>query len=269
MSYDAECASQRQMQASHIANGWGDIGQHFTVFQSGRIFRGRPEDVRGVHAPVANVDSFGIEHQGNFTETLPLPEQWAASVTLCAYLCRTYRIDPASILGHRDVTATACPGNRMYPELPRFREDVRRAMSGGEAIVIEEDEMSDSMSGGWLQPGESDFIDFDTGVGNPAGGSKNAAYNTYVKARTKTGKVQLRCEVRVMDFVNKPDHPYYVGSFDLVGTDDSSFVPEQGVRQFLASKGFDPNGFYAGHLTVTNMGATAAKVWRVRYVSAG
>ena len=42
------------------------------------------------------------------------------------FLCQTYDIRPsaATIVGHRDVNSTDCPGKNLYKLLPEIRDDV-------------------------------------------------------------------------------------------------------------------------------------------------
>lgn len=96
----------------HLARGWSGIGYHFFVRKDGSIYRGRPEDVVGAHASGANSDSIGICAEGKYmTETMP-DVQKQAIAELCSYLMNKYGI--STILRHKDVTSTDCPGNN-YP----------------------------------------------------------------------------------------------------------------------------------------------------------
>lgn len=117
------------------SNGWADSGQHFTVSRGGFIMEGRHTSlkhlksgngmVQGAHAPGANTNGIGIENEGTFTSKLPPKAQWNALVSLCAYICKQYGIKPSQIFGHRDFSATACPGNDFYAKLPQLRKDVK------------------------------------------------------------------------------------------------------------------------------------------------
>lgn len=269
MTFQEECAAQRAMQRAHILNGWGDIGQHFTIFQSGRIFAGIPTSVKGIHAKGANSYAIGVEWQGNFQTIRPPAPQWAAGIELYAYMCRKFGISVDRIWGHRDVTATACPGAVLYTLLGTFRRDVSAALSGrGNDDYHTEDSMFDTMSGGWLQPGETDIIDFDIGPGNPAGAAKAATFDVYVKARSLQGRAKVFCRVLAMNNSIKPATPYWVGDITLENpSDDTSYVPECGLRNFAISRGFDvKDGFMSGHAVVINQGTTPVKVWRSKYV---
>lgn len=101
----------RMMQRSHIQRGWGDLGQHYTVFASGRVYESRPIVFRGVHAAGANSFTVGIEHQGDFRYCRPTAEQIEASAELCAMLFRYFGWPPERerIQPHSRYTRTQCP----------------------------------------------------------------------------------------------------------------------------------------------------------------
>lgn len=124
-SLDWEKLYQRAMQRYHMdRNNWTDIAQHYTVFQSGRIFRGVPEQYRGTHAAGVNVTHLGIECQGTFIDVDPPPKLFDSLVRLCTDLCRRYGLSPSAIIGHRQVSATQCPGEKLYVRLPELRRRV-------------------------------------------------------------------------------------------------------------------------------------------------
>lgn len=132
----------RDCQGWHLANGWGDTGQQFSVSRGGYILEGRHGSLKalrggqnfpiGIHARGANDQSVGIETEGNFTSGLPPAAQWKALVQLAAYICAQYKIPTSRIIGHRNVqgSSTACPGDTLYAELPRFRREVAKVLGG-------------------------------------------------------------------------------------------------------------------------------------------
>lgn len=128
LSPEQEAAYCRQMQASHFARGWADIGQHFTVMRSGRIYAGRPVDLVGAHTPRRNADSVGIEHQGTFLGgAQPSEEQIAASAELIGWLMARYGLTADRISYHRRWYPTACPGTLVdwIPEIARRAQAVQ------------------------------------------------------------------------------------------------------------------------------------------------
>ena len=107
----------------HLGQGWAGIGYHFVIRQNGVIERGRPEWALGVHAGPGNTDSIGICLAGNFEAGKPTPAQMDALVWLLRdYLMPKY--GKLSVIGHRDVMQTACPGrNFPWAELRERLED--------------------------------------------------------------------------------------------------------------------------------------------------
>jgi hypothetical protein len=117
-----------------VTRGWGDIGYNFVIGPTGSIFEGRAggDYVVGAHAYCNNVGTIGISLMGNFQNGRPTDEQSAALRWLLIHLSDKYDVDPDSktihhgrsmptIVGHRDVGKTACPGNYSYELLPQIR----------------------------------------------------------------------------------------------------------------------------------------------------
>lgn len=104
-----EARIMRDIQAFHQgpSRGWTDIGYHFIIFPSGRIYRGRPPEVMGAHSPGAN-DRPGVSFAGNFSTHVPTDAALASLAWLKAELSAGY------LRGHRDFYSTECPGNVLY-----------------------------------------------------------------------------------------------------------------------------------------------------------
>ncbi|MDR7383234.1 N-acetylmuramoyl-L-alanine amidase [Promicromonospora iranensis] len=136
----------RDIQQWHFANGWVDTGQHLTLSRGGYVMEGRHGSlsrlrngsgtVVGAHAPGQNSQAIGIENQGTYTSATPPAQLWSRLVELCAYICDQYGIAPTQIYGHRDYTATACPGDVLYAMLPQLRSEVAAALAGSSWSVI-------------------------------------------------------------------------------------------------------------------------------------
>lgn len=121
-----DAARMRVIWNSHVnGNGWSDIGYHFIIMPSGRVFEARSERKRGAH-DVVN-DGLGIAFDGIYSSATINQQQYQAAVSLCTLLCQRYGIsDPVTpvptatadygtrnlprILAHRDRVATQCPG---------------------------------------------------------------------------------------------------------------------------------------------------------------
>jgi hypothetical protein len=133
-------------------NGWDDIGYNFLIDAQGRIYEGRwardyqpgetptGEDrqgngVTGAHTGTDNPGTLGVALLGDFRSVAP----WSAAIdslqALLAGEADRHHIDPlattawstgerSTIIGHRDATATACPGDQLYAALPAVRQAV-------------------------------------------------------------------------------------------------------------------------------------------------
>src|SRR5205823_1500800 len=118
----ASFAVARAIQHAHLARGWADTGNHFTVSRGGLIMEGRHGSlagarqgkvVRGAHAGVSEINAtwFGIENEGTYTtEWLMPPQQWNALVELCAWLAFWGDFDSQIIQPHNHFRPTQCPG---------------------------------------------------------------------------------------------------------------------------------------------------------------
>jgi hypothetical protein len=133
-------------------NLWCDIGYNFIVDQYGQIFEGRyggiTRPVIGAHAGAFNTGSSGIALLGTFTSAPPSAAMFSALRRLAGWEATVHGINPSgtvtvragsfaearwpegthitlpTIIGHRDVDFTDCPGNGAYAELPALRADV-------------------------------------------------------------------------------------------------------------------------------------------------
>lgn len=111
----------------HLANGWSGIGYHYVVRKNGTIERGRPMDSVGAHVYGFNEKSIGIVVVGDFEQAIPKDAQLDATARLMAELCTLYKIRPATqtIVGHRDLLITACPGCNLYSKISQIRGKVQ------------------------------------------------------------------------------------------------------------------------------------------------
>lgn len=115
--------SAEEIHRSHLAQGYVGIGYHFVIRKNGRIERGRPLWAVGSHAYGFNRESVGIHICGNFELAVPTSEQIESAALLIANLSVKFDlpIDNKRVLGHRDLMATACPGQNLYLRLDELR----------------------------------------------------------------------------------------------------------------------------------------------------
>ncbi|WP_051065494.1 peptidoglycan recognition protein family protein [Nocardiopsis potens] len=124
----------RAIQNFHMdTNGWDDTGQQLTISRGGHIMEGRNsslpavragDHVVGAHVANYNGVAVGIENEGTYTSAQPTGALYDALVETCAWLCSAYARPVSAIIGHRDLNATACPGDVLYGMLPQLRRDV-------------------------------------------------------------------------------------------------------------------------------------------------
>jgi len=107
----------------HLARGWSGIGYHYVVRKNGSIERGRYEYLIGAHAGSrGNPDSIGICLTGNFSNAPPEEAQIQALVWLIKDIWKRYT--HLELIGHRDVMATDCPGEKFpWTELQKRLEE--------------------------------------------------------------------------------------------------------------------------------------------------
>ncbi|MDX2340255.1 peptidoglycan recognition protein family protein [Micrococcus sp. M4NT] len=137
----------RMVQKGHIAQGWGDSGQQFTLSRGGfpmearhgsrHALEGGETFMLGIHALGFNAYALGIECEGFYMVNPPPQSLYAGLVRLSAYICQQYEMPPSRIIGHRDVVATSCCGDAFYAKLPILREDVRASLEAGEYRISE------------------------------------------------------------------------------------------------------------------------------------
>lgn len=97
----------------HKAKGWDGIGYHHVVDLDGTVEPGRPESKVGAHCLKHNTNSIGVVYVGGVAsdgktpKDTRTPQQKAALIRLLTEL--KHRYPNASIHGHRDFAAKACP----------------------------------------------------------------------------------------------------------------------------------------------------------------
>ncbi|MEQ1873292.1 MAG: peptidoglycan recognition family protein [Ilumatobacteraceae bacterium] len=125
------------------AKKWPDVCYQFFVDRDGLVYEGRKGALTGSVVANATGGNQGFAQLvcliGNFTKVLPPAAQQASLVRTLAWLADRYNLDTTpgatasfvsrgsnkfkkgknvsvkTIGGHRDTSATACPGNKFYP----------------------------------------------------------------------------------------------------------------------------------------------------------
>lgn len=144
----------RRIQDFHQnGRGWRDIGYQFLMDQEGRLYQGRPflrnvpfSDgpplAHGAHVGGANTGNIGVSLMGCYhppegSGCLDEMTQPAVDSLLVVFgfLSERYGPGPGDIGGHRDFSATACPGDNNYRQLPDLRSAVQELLITGNATL--------------------------------------------------------------------------------------------------------------------------------------
>lgn len=96
-------------------NGWdGGFGYNYYIRKDGTIYVGRGENI-GAHAQGYNEISLGVCCEGDFNKELLPIEQYRSLIELLKHL-KLKLPKFKSILGHRDINQTDCPGKNIIIE---------------------------------------------------------------------------------------------------------------------------------------------------------
>jgi len=137
----------------HTRNrNFGDIWYNFIIDKMWNIYEWRAggEWAVWMHASSNNVSSIWIALMWNFEKDTPTVKQMEALVNLTTAVAKFYHIDPLwythtfstnsakepyviavknpNIMWHKNVKATACPGQNLYKFLPKIRNEVLSRM---------------------------------------------------------------------------------------------------------------------------------------------
>jgi hypothetical protein len=140
-----------------VNNGWNDIGYNALVDRFGTVYEGRygglDRAVIGAHAAGFNSGSFGISLIGNMEQVSSVPAAaFDSMVNMIAWKFSIHGVDAHgrttetagsgsrfatgqrvtlhTIVGHRDVGNTACPGRALYPRMAEMRDRVKARATG-------------------------------------------------------------------------------------------------------------------------------------------
>lgn len=109
---------------AHVSgNGWADIGYHFVIDPSGRVWEARPIDRQGAHVKYNNEHNLGVMVLGNYDQQYPTNAASQSLDSFVAAMMRRYRVPVSRVYTHQELRATACPGRSLqrYLEASRSR----------------------------------------------------------------------------------------------------------------------------------------------------
>jgi len=116
----SDCAEEiRDVQDYHMDdNGYADIGYHYVIDPSGRIWRGRSDNYEGAHT-YSNNENIGIVVLGDFEGYWGVganrltDDSFDAMCSLSKWLAYRDSLDLPIAYNHSDFSSTVCPGRYM------------------------------------------------------------------------------------------------------------------------------------------------------------
>lgn len=130
VGWEDEAEYMRSLQRAHFERDFADVGYHFVVMPSGRIFLGRPTWARGAHAVGHNGGTVGLAIAGDFDLERPTGEAIAGLEKVYAGLASKRPTLP--LVGHGELLPRRCPGRF----LRSYLQDVRAAYPEGARAAI-------------------------------------------------------------------------------------------------------------------------------------
>ncbi|XP_013382873.1 peptidoglycan recognition protein 1 [Lingula anatina] len=116
-------AEMRSIQDLHMTapRQWSDIGYSFLVGEDGNVYEGRGWNKVGAHTYGYNSVGLAISFMGNFMDRLPNDKALNAAKQLISCSVAKGELESNYILkGHRDMKATACPGDTLYELITKW-----------------------------------------------------------------------------------------------------------------------------------------------------
>ncbi|MBT4385119.1 hypothetical protein HOD30_05240 [Candidatus Peregrinibacteria bacterium] len=219
--------------------GWGDIGYHYLIGTDGKILEGRKggPEVIGGHTGGYNGGTIGIALLGDYHTEDSMPGKMAESLANLIYdLSEDYEIDPgktskfrgeksSNLLGHRDLTATACPGNYTHDYLDEMGDFVSE--------LLDEDDYNDVSS-------QFDYMEADD--------KKTVSFSltNYSKSTWNSPKLKLKNKNKLVDL--------------SVSSSPSSIAAGKSGLFKLSLKSDDDGGFAELDLEISVAGKEVAEV---------
>ncbi|XP_051562667.1 N-acetylmuramoyl-L-alanine amidase isoform X2 [Myxocyprinus asiaticus] len=116
--------NMRAMQKFHQKDrGWYDIGYSFVVGSDGYIYEGRGWMSQGSHTKGRNTVGYGVAFIGNYSAYLPshyTMDLVRHHLVKCG-VGNGFLHENFTMLGHRQVVDTGCPGDSLYSEIKTWK----------------------------------------------------------------------------------------------------------------------------------------------------
>jgi len=149
----------RKMMSWHIQRdksdsyaGWPGLSYHYAISKEGKIYKLNNNEDITFHVGDHNGNCVSILVDGYFSQPYNNNpnNQLQALKEIASELAIELDIDPNRIVGHRDLSATNCPGDHLHPQLANIQRYVKDNMPG-KAVVNDgyEYEYYTVRTGGW------------------------------------------------------------------------------------------------------------------------
>ena len=128
-SKSASASRLETIRQSHLRRDggrWGDIGYHFAIDPSGRLWEGRPLAWQGAHVRARNEGNVGVVVLGNYEQQSVNPTQQEAVLSTLQTLMTRFNIPVGRVLTHQEWAATACPGRSLQKVTSNLRNNALR-----------------------------------------------------------------------------------------------------------------------------------------------
>jgi hypothetical protein len=120
-SIAAEAEQMRALESVGQTRFGTGISYNVVIFPSGRAYQGVSWNRRGTHTGGRNSTSRSICFAGNYETNQPTAAQISTAAAIYREGKGRWWTQSAPLRGHRDVSATACPGRHLYARLDDIR----------------------------------------------------------------------------------------------------------------------------------------------------
>ncbi len=110
------------IRSSHVnARGFADIGYHYIIDPTGRVWEGRPSWKQGAHVKDQNEHNLGVLVLGNFELQRPTPQALASLDQFLGVLMQRHRVPLSRVFTHREIGQSECPGANLQQYMMQTR----------------------------------------------------------------------------------------------------------------------------------------------------
>ncbi|MCX7708738.1 MAG: peptidoglycan recognition protein family protein [Clostridia bacterium] len=105
----SETSAPEQIHQWHLANGWSGFGYNEYIRKDGTVYIGRGDHI-GAHCSGLNSVGYGICCEGNYSAEKSMPQAQLDALLERIRFNKSRFPAVKSIMGHRDLNSTDCPG---------------------------------------------------------------------------------------------------------------------------------------------------------------